>query len=139
MPSDAATLRYCHAWPDSSSDDGTSESESDGDADDQKSSYKFPHHKTKGGPANVNACRDGLARLDSADIPDGDKAGVKAHLQAHLDDAAKNDDDNDGGGADDAATTDPWASQIAHLTAPDPWEAAIAHLTTPAAPAATDA
>jgi len=128
MPSDAATLRYCHAWQDSSSDDGTSESESDGDADDQKSSYKFPHHKTKGAPANLPACRDGLARLDNADIPDGDKTGVKAHLQAHLDDAAKN-DDNDGGGADDAATTNEWASQIAHLTAPDDWTALTSHLT----------
>lgn len=94
MPSDAATLRYCHAWMDSAADDGTAEEKSDGDADDKKSSYKFPHHKSEGAPANLAACRNGLARLSSADIPEGDRAGVKAHLQAHLDDAAKHDDES---------------------------------------------
>jgi ATP-dependent protease ClpP protease subunit len=54
--------------------------------DDQKGSYKFPHAKSKGGPANIPACRNGLARLAGANIPDGDRAGVKAHLQAHIDD-----------------------------------------------------
>lgn len=93
MPSDAATLRYCHAWMDSAADDGTAEEKPDGDADDKKSSYKFPHHKAKGGPANLAACRNGLARLDGADIPQGDKAEVRAHLQAHLDDAAKDNAD----------------------------------------------
>jgi HK97 family phage prohead protease len=75
MPNDAATLRYCHAWY-----------EADGDPD-AKGTWKFPHAKVKGGPANLPACRDGLARVGDADIPDGDRAGVKAHLQAHLDDA----------------------------------------------------
>lgn len=77
MPDNAATLRYCHAWMDSSGDDTA------------KGTYKFPHHKTKGGPANLAACRNGLARLDGASIPSGDVAGVRAHLQAHLDDAKK--------------------------------------------------
>lgn len=77
MPNDKAVLTYCHAWHTT-------------DADDAKSGYKFPHHKTKGGPANLAACRNGLARLDGADIPEGDKAGVKKHLQAHLDDGAAN-------------------------------------------------
>lgn len=86
MPNDDAVLRYCHAWM---SDEAAAETpkEGDDDADDQKSSYKFPHHETKGGPANLAACRNGLARLSGADIPDDDRAGVKAHLQAHLDDA----------------------------------------------------
>jgi ATP-dependent protease ClpP protease subunit len=91
MPNDAATLRYCHAWFDSSDGrDGDDGSDGDRDADgDLKSNYKFPHHKSKGGPANLAACRNGLARLSGAAIPDADRAGVKAHLQAHLDDANK--------------------------------------------------
>lgn len=75
MPAEAATLRYCHAWRDP-----------DGDPD-AKGTYKFPHHRREGGPANLPACRNGLARLSSADIPDGDRDGVRRHLQAHLDDA----------------------------------------------------
>lgn len=86
MPDDDAVLRYCHAWQ-SAEAAGEKHVSGDSDADDQKGSYKFPHHKTKGGPANLSACRNGLARLDGADIPDADRAGVKAHLQAHLDDA----------------------------------------------------
>lgn len=81
MPNDEATLRYCHAWYDP-----------DGDLD-AKSSWKFPHARKKGGPANLAACRNGLARLSSADIPEGDREGVKKHLQAHLDDANDGDDD----------------------------------------------
>jgi ATP-dependent protease ClpP protease subunit len=95
MPNDDSVLRYCHAWM---SDEAAAEkpAEGDDDADDQKSSYKMPHHKTKGGPANLAACRNGLARLPNADIPDSDRAGVKAHLQAHLDDADKDDDEGSG-------------------------------------------
>lgn len=80
MPAQAATLRACCAWVDP-----------DGDPD-AKSSYKFPHHAKKGGPANLAACRNGLARLSGANIPDADRAGVKRHLQAHLDDAKGSDD-----------------------------------------------
>jgi len=92
MPNDDAVLRYCHAWM---SDEAASETpkEGDDDADDKKGNYRFPHHKTKGGPANIPACRNGLARLEGSKIPDSDKPGVKAHLQAHLDDADKSDDD----------------------------------------------
>lgn len=92
MPNDDKVLRYCHAWQ-SDEAEKTPHEEGDDDADDQKSNYKFPHHKTDGGPANVAACRNGLARLSGADIPDGDRAGVRAHLQAHLDDANKKDGD----------------------------------------------
>lgn len=81
MPAEKATLHYCHAWQET-------------DAGDEKSGYKFPHHRKQGGPANIPACRNGLARLDSADIPDGDRAGVRAHLQAHLDDADDSKDDH---------------------------------------------
>lgn len=95
MPNDDAVLRYCHAWEDSDAA-SVSSREGDDDADDQKQDYKFPHHRTEGGPANLAACRNGLARLSSADIPAGDDAGVKAHLQAHLDDGS------DGGAAGNA-------------------------------------
>ncbi|HEV8653129.1 MAG TPA: hypothetical protein VG276_27985 [Actinomycetes bacterium] len=73
MPNEAATLRYCHAWRDAAGDQ------------DAKASYKFPHHREQGGPANLGGCRNGLARLEGADIPEADKTGVKAHLQNHLD------------------------------------------------------
>jgi ATP-dependent protease ClpP protease subunit len=89
MPNSKPVLHYCHAWQTA-------------DAGDEKADFKFPHHKTEGGPANLAACRNGLARLESANIPDGDRAGVKAHLQAHLDDGDKGGDD-DGGKADDVA------------------------------------
>lgn len=88
MPNDDAVLRYCHAWQ-SAEAAGEDHVSGDDDADDRKGSYKFPHHKTKGGPANLAACRNGLARLSGADIPDADRSGVEAHLQAHLDDGAK--------------------------------------------------
>jgi len=88
MPNDDAVLRYCHAWQ-SPEAAGEKHVSGDDDADDEKSSYEFPHHKSKGGPANLAACRNGLARLSSASIPSADDAGVKAHLQAHIDDGAK--------------------------------------------------
>lgn len=74
MPNDASVLHYCHAW------------QADG-AGNEKNDYKFPHHKTDGGPANVAGCRNVLARVANSSIPDSDKAGVRRHAQAHLDDA----------------------------------------------------
>jgi len=88
MPNDDKVLHYCHAWESQEAADATHK-EGDDDADDRKGNYKFPHHKTDGGPANLAACRNGLARLSGANIPDADRAGVKAHLQAHMDDAQK--------------------------------------------------
>lgn len=98
MPNDDTVLTYCHAWQDPEAA-AVPHKEGDDDADDQKGNYKFPHHTGKGAPANLPACRNGLARLPGADIPAGDDAGVKAHLQAHL-------DDGNGGGADDHAHHD---------------------------------
>lgn len=92
MPNDDTVLEYCHAWQ-SADAVATPHEEGDDDADDKKANYKFPHHRTKGGPANTHACSNGLARLEGSTIPDGDKAGVRAHLQAHLDDAKKGDDE----------------------------------------------
>ncbi len=78
MPNEASVLRYCHAWFEG------------GDADpDAKSSYKFPHHRTEGGPAILGGVRNGLSRLPNADIPDSDRAGVERHLRRHLDDASR--------------------------------------------------
>lgn len=76
MPNTASVLHYCHAWQASSGSD-------------KKGDYKFPHHKTDGGPANIPGCRNGLARLAGSSIPGGDKAGVRSHLQAHLNDYNK--------------------------------------------------
>ncbi|RPE40265.1 ATP-dependent Clp endopeptidase proteolytic subunit ClpP [Streptomyces sp. Ag109_O5-1] len=114
MPNDDTVLEYCFAWQ-SDEAAATPHKEGDGDADDQKANYKFPHHKTKGGPANLAACRNGLARLEGSSIPEGDKAGVKAHLQAHLDDAGHGDDDK---GAQDHAGMPGWLNT--HDTAPFP-------------------
>jgi hypothetical protein len=91
MPAEYADLHYCHAWQ-SAEADASSHTAGDDDVDDKKSSFKFPHHAKDAGPANLAACRNGLARLEDSKIPDADKPGVRAHLQAHLDDA-KGDDD----------------------------------------------
>jgi ATP-dependent protease ClpP protease subunit len=93
MPAEYADLHACHAWQ-SADADSSSHAAGDDDADDKKGNFKFPHHETKGGPANLAGCRNGLARLSSADIPAADEAGVKAHLQAHLDDGSKSDAGN---------------------------------------------
>src|SRR5258708_4891417 len=79
MPNEPGTLKNRHAWVDSSGDDTA------------KSTYKMPHHKVDHGPANLAACRNGLARLSGANIPEGDKDAVKKHLQAHLDDGSQSD------------------------------------------------
>jgi len=81
MPNNAATLHYCFAWEDEAGSD-------------VKEDYKFPHHRTKGGPANIPACHNGLSRLENSSIPDGDKAGVRAHLQAHIADHNKKSGDS---------------------------------------------
>jgi ATP-dependent protease ClpP protease subunit len=108
MPNDDAVLRYCHAWE---TDEAAAEPHEagDDDADDQKASYKFPHHAKQGAAANLPACRNGLARLSGADIPDGDRAGVKAHLQAHLDDAGSGDDGNSASNHTHEHPTDAWS------------------------------
>lgn len=77
-----AALRYISAWVDSNGDP------------EAKSSYKFPHHATQGGPANMNGVRNALSRLPQADIPDGDRAGVERHLQAHLKDGGGGESSN---------------------------------------------
>lgn len=78
MPSDESALEYCHAWKNYDRDANA------------KGSYKFPHHRTKGGPANLSAVRNGLARLPQAKIPEEDRTGVEKHLKAHLEDSEKN-------------------------------------------------
>jgi hypothetical protein len=72
MPNEAETLRYCHAWLDPNGDP------------EAKNSYKFPHHRTLGGPAVLPGVRNALARLPQANIPEADRAGVERHLRAHL-------------------------------------------------------
>lgn len=81
-----------------------------------KAACKFPHHMVSAdgtvGAANLAACRNGLARIDSADIPAGDQAGVRSHLQAHLDDAGNGSDD---GAGDQAHTDDAPARPVAPI------------------------
>ena len=73
MPNDAAALRVRHAWR-----------AADGD-DDAKSTYKFPHHRAADNKAVVfRALAAGFARLDQADIPEGERDGVAAHLGKHM-------------------------------------------------------
>lgn len=121
MPEEAATLRYCHAWRDPNGDS------------DAKATYKFPHHRKDGGPANLAACRNGLARLTSADIPEAERAGVEAHLRAHLADGGSDDDSGD---AEDHqhdqihAGTEPATEDAPPIEAGDGWDATTAHLLT---------
>lgn len=107
MPAEYADLHYCHAWQDAAAD-SSSHTPGDDDADDKKANFKFPHHTAKGGPANLAGCRNGLARLDGADIPDADRAGVKAHLQAHLDDGGS----DDGGSSNSAGVEEFWRNVL---------------------------
>jgi hypothetical protein len=71
-----ADLRSMYAWCDPNGDPEV------------KTSYRFPHHDTPGGPANLRACLIGVAKLNGAaggpTIPDGDRRGVYNHLAAHL-------------------------------------------------------
>jgi len=73
-PNSATVLRHMHAWY-------------SGSGPDQKSSYKFPHHHpTATGAAVIAGVRNALARVSQADIPAGDRAGVEAHLNTHMND-----------------------------------------------------
>lgn len=90
LPNDRGVLRYVHAWVDS-----------EGDAE-AKNSYKFPHHRSDGGPAILPGVRNALARLPQADIPENDRAGVERHLRRHLD--AQEQDSSHG---EDITQTDP--------------------------------
>lgn len=44
---------------------------------------KFPHHDPETGKVNKHGVDNAVSRLDSADIPDSDKAKVLSHLRAH--------------------------------------------------------
>lgn len=87
-PENDAAMKAVFAWYDSSAPDPD-----DDGYPDRKSDWKFPHHEVSAdgrpGAANLNGVRNALARLANADIPDADKAGVRAHLEAHLKDAQR--------------------------------------------------
>ena len=74
----ADTLRKMYAWVDSSKKDTL------------KTSYKLPHHEVgsdgQPGAANINGVRNALSRLSQTQMPEGDRAGVKAHLDRHMSD-----------------------------------------------------
>jgi hypothetical protein len=69
-PSERGALRKIHAWVDG-----------DGDPD-AKSSYKLPHHLNDGRVV-LRGVNNAKARLPQSDIPEGDRAGVEAHLNRH--------------------------------------------------------
>lgn len=79
LPDDArpSQLRSVFAWVDP-----------DGDPE-AKSSYAFAHHHGIGGQANLRACLQGIAKLNSDDpgIPARDRQAVYKHLSSHLLDA----------------------------------------------------
>jgi HK97 family phage prohead protease len=83
-PMSLATAKKVYAWYDSGQVDGGQIT---------KSACKFPHHEVSAdgtpGAANLPACRNGLARLPNAGIPDAERSAVQRHLQAHLDDAER--------------------------------------------------
>ncbi len=76
----AATFRRAFAWADPEGDPDT------------KEAYRFIHHEISAdggvGPANIIACRTGIAVLNGArqgtTIPDADAAGVWRHLAGHM-------------------------------------------------------
>jgi 2'-5' RNA ligase len=95
-PVPVATARAMYAWYDS-------EQVADGAV--PKMACSFPHHEVsadgKPGPANLSACRNGLARLSQSNVPESAHATIQAHLRGHL---------NDGGsdvGKAEAITFDP--------------------------------
>lgn len=68
---DVGELRAMCAWVDTANDDN-------------KSAYKFPHHKAGGEHAVVFAALSAaMGRLNQASIPDADKRGVYAHIAKH--------------------------------------------------------
>lgn len=76
----AATYRKAYAWVDPEGDPDT------------KAAYKFIHHHVSDdgevGAASLTACTTGIGVLNGGrggtNIPDGDRAGVYAHLARHL-------------------------------------------------------
>jgi len=110
---DQKSWKTVYAWYDSSAADG------DGDGlPDAKSAWKFPHHTKTGGPANLGGARSGLARVPGSSIPEGDKAGVKRHLQAHLDDAPQDAGSTTGSGNGGRSRDHPGEPASWHLPRP---------------------
>jgi HK97 family phage prohead protease len=79
LPEDArpSELRSVFAWVDPDADP------------EAKSSYAFAHHHGIGGQANIRACLQAIAKLNSNDpgIPEEHREAVYKHLSAHLLDA----------------------------------------------------
>lgn len=84
---DEANFRKCFAWYDATADDANGDGYPDA-----KAAWKFPHHMVAddgtAGAANLKGCSAGIGVLNGgrggAAIPDGDRAGVHAHLARHM-------------------------------------------------------
>jgi signal peptide peptidase SppA len=102
-----------YAWYDSTAADPDGEG-----FPDAKSAWKFPHHVVDSsgqpGAANLRGVRNAMSRLDGSNIPQADKAKVRAHLQKHLDKGKRAE-------ASGSETPGVWLSELdAHLWAMDP-------------------
>ncbi|HVA85236.1 MAG TPA: S49 family peptidase [Candidatus Saccharimonadales bacterium] len=86
---------------------------------DSKADWKFPHHAVsangKPGAANENACGNILARVGASGIAAGDQADVKAHAQAHLDDAEKDEPGSTAAGATPTESAPSPRGRYAHV------------------------
>lgn len=62
------------------------------------SDLKFGHHRASDGKVVFRGVTSALGRLDQADLPEGDRAKVRAHLEAHqaafTEDKAREDEDS---------------------------------------------
>jgi hypothetical protein len=72
-----ADLRSMHAWCDPTGDP------------EAKSSYRFMHHETPNGDANLRACLIGVGQIigGKSGLPETDQRAVYNHLAGHLEDA----------------------------------------------------
>lgn len=83
-PITPAVAKAMYAWYDGTAPDGNNDGWPD-----SKDAYSFPHHEVSAGgepgAAVVSACRNGLSRLSGSNVPEADQAGVRDHLQHHID------------------------------------------------------
>lgn len=95
MPVSGGIGKRFYAWYDPNGADDNGDGFPDAKAD-----WKFPHHEVDGdgnpGSANAQGCRNALARVGNANIPEADKNGVRRHVQGHLDKVQSDSSSSDG-------------------------------------------
>ena len=82
LPLTVATAKKVYAWYDAAQAEG---------GEIPKGACSFPHHEVSSdgspGAANLAGVRNAMARLTQSNVPASDYDAIRAHLQAHLDDA----------------------------------------------------